>query len=109
MPQAFPAQAGENIPRLVIDEFLCFLFDLETIPLRVSYGSNHARGIIHKGSVMKDTDQPVIEVFLPAKRIVQLAVKLTVETHGHGIDGKVTAAEVVVNRRRLYGWESARL
>ena len=80
------------------------LVNLEIELCGKAYGTHHAQGVVRESDVriQRRAYEPVLHVVQSVEAVNELAVTVTVETDGQGIDGQVAAVEVILQRAILH-------
>ena len=76
-------------------------FDAKAQPLLEADGAQDARRVLDKAQRVQDADHAVAQVLFAAKKVEQLAPVLAIQADGQGIDRKVAAVQILLDRRTL--------
>ena len=100
------AFAADNADALLVafQRLKGLIVDIEAQLCSKAHAAHHAQGIVAEGDVgvKRRTDGLVIEVVDTAKGIDQFTQSVGIETDSQGIDGKVAAILVIVQRTILH-------
>ncbi len=76
--------------------------DGEVEPSGIAHGADGAGRVIDERQRMQDPDIAPLEILPAAEKVDELAVPLTVESDGEGVDGEVAPVEVLADERVLH-------